>query len=505
MKTIKLLLIIPLLSLLGVGYAANVSVSGNVTDSNMPANNVMVVWMDSSSNAVDTAFTDTNGNYTCNINTGLFTQGMLIGVVQDCRGNGIYKTTYYNPGGTTIVNQNFVYCAQRGYFTATINGILSNIGSSAVTVSADTLGGAFANATAVAGPATGAYSLSIVSMNLTQDIWVYITDCNNNKITKKVTVSTTNTSATANFNYCSTTGGGALSTISGSVYMGNRFPSSGTVLLIESDSNTLTAVDSAFVQNGGYSFTLPDSNMQYYVKAYLNPSDSDYANYLPTYGDSSLFWAGGQLTATGGGQTITQDIHLLGGNNVGGPGFIGGSIYQGANKNQAVGDPIVGAQVMILQNGSPVAYTYSDAQGQFGVNNLAYGTYTVYTEVAGLPTTSVNVTLDAGKEMEENVSVSVNNSGVTTTIKTTSIEVNGVFAQLKAFPNPIQNNLTVQFGVELENVELTVLDLTGKVLFSNKMNQVSETSLSFEEFNAGTYLVRIVSNDDNSVIRVVKQ
>lgn len=505
MKTIKLLLIIPLLALFSAGNAANVTISGSVLTNGNPVSQIQVIWVDSVSNVSDTALTDTSGNYTVNINTGSSTQGMMYGYITNCNGANVYMTLGYNPGSTTFSRINFSYCPPGGYFTATINGILSNIGSSPVTVSADTLGGVFANATAIAGTATGAYSLSIVSMNLTQDIWVYITDCNNNKITKKVTVSTTNTSATANFNYCSTSGGGSLSTISGSVYMGNRFPSKATVLLIESDSNTLTAVDSAFVQNGGYSFTLPDSNMQYYVKAYLNPSDSNYSSYLPTYGDSSLYWLGGQLTAIGGGQTITQDIHLLGGNNVGGPGFIGGSIYQGANKSQAVGDPIIGAQVMILQNGSPVAYTYSDSQGKFGLSNLAYGTYTIYTEVAGLPTTSANVTLDANKEREEGVSVSVNNSGVTTTIETTSIEVNGVFAQLKAFPNPIQNNLTIQFGVELENVELTVLDLTGKVLLSNDLNQVSETSLSFEEFNAGTYLVRIVSNDDNSVIRVVKQ
>ena len=505
MKTIKLLLIIPLLALFSAGNAANVTVSGSVLNSGTPVSQIQVIWMDSVSNVSDTAMTDSSGNYTVNLNTGTFTQGMLFGYITNCNGANIYLSLGYNPGSTSFSRINFSYCPPGGYFTATINGILSNIGSSPVTVSADTLGGAFPNVSATAGPATGAYSLSIVSMNQTQDIWVYITDCNNNVLTQKVTVSTTNTSATANFNYCSGSGSGNLSTISGSVYMGNRFPSSGTVLLIEADSGTLTAIDSAFVQNGGYSFTLPDSNMRYYVKAYLNPSDSDYANYLPTYGDSSLFWAGGQLTAAGSGQTITQDIHLLGGNNVGGPGFIGGSIYQGANKNQAVGDPIVGAQVMILESGSPVAYTFSDAQGKFEISGLAYGTYTVYTEIAGLPTTSANVTLDANKEREEGVSVSVNNSGVTTTIRTTSIEVNGVFTQLKAFPNPIQNNLTIQFGVELENVELTVLDLTGKVLLSNDLNQVSETSLSFDNLNTGTYLVRIVSNEDHSVIRVVKQ
>ena len=70
------------------------------------------------------------------------------------------------------------------------------------------------------------------------------------------------------------------------------------------------------------------------------------------------------------------NISLIAGTNPGGPGFIGDSVLLGANKSAAVGDALDGRMLLLAtSSGQAVAYTSSNASGQFSFPNLAYGTY----------------------------------------------------------------------------------------------------------------------------------
>lgn len=354
--------------------------------------------------------------------------------------------------------------------------------------------------------ASGIYTITLQTSSASGQADGYIIDCNSQLSYKSVYYrSGTTQYGGVDFVHCTLPPPAGSSKVSGPVYTGTPLAQKAIVLLIEVDSGRLTAVDTSNVVSGRYSFTLPDSNKQYLVKAILLSTDPNYSSYLPTYGDSSLNWSTGNLIPTGGNKNHTRKIWMKKGRNTGGAGFIGGLVTKGANKSQAVGDPIEGAQVMLLENNIPVAYAFSNSNGEFSFDKLENGTYTVYTEVIGLPTVSADVVISNSNNKEEGVRVSINSSGVTTSVWATSIESFNAFSELKAFPNPVKNELTVQFSSELESGVISIVDLTGKTIHTEEINNLNELGISFENYKTGTYLVKIISSENSSVLRVVKQ
>ena len=505
MKTIKLLFLIPILGLASSLFAASITITGTVTDFGSPKSGVQVIWTDSSTMNSDTAMTNSSGMYSITLNTGSATQGMAFGYIIDCNSKSVYSDFFYNPSSSTYSRKDFVYCTNLFPYNSTVSGTISNIGSGSVTVYADTLGGQFSNWSQNVTSSSNSYSFTIGTWASPQDVWVYIVDCKNDTIMKKVIVTLSSPNRTnVNFNYCSNTPP-SLSTVSGTVHTGVNVASNAVVLLIKNDSNILSVVDTAQFQAGRYSVTIPDSSMTYMVKAVLLSGDPYYASFLPTYSDSALNWSNAYVIPASNNTTFTRDIHMVAGTNPGGPGFIGGNVGLGANKTSAVGDPVSGILVMALQNNKPVAYSHSDAQGNFKIENLAYGTYTVYAEVLGKATSTVDVTLSVEAPNTDAVKVAVNSSGVTTWLETTGIESYEMFAAIKAFPNPVNDLMTVQFGEELNVATLSIIDITGKAIAEQHVENSFESTLSFENLESGSYLIKIETPAKTGVIRVVKQ
>jgi Secretion system C-terminal sorting domain len=72
----------------------------------------------------------------------------------------------------------------------------------------------------------------------------------------------------------------------------------------------------------------------------------------------------------------------------------------------------------------------------------------------------------------------------------------------KAFPNPTTSTINLKIeNRTLENVSIQLYDLSGKMLYNQKINQ-TETSISTESLNPSTYLLRI--RDGNQEIKTFK-
>ena len=85
------------------------------------------------------------------------------------------------------------------------------------------------------------------------------------------------------------------------------------------------------------------------------------------------------------------DINMVAGDNPGGPGFIGGSIADGAGKSLS---ELGGIMVILLDaNGNPVGFTHTDEDGNYSFDNLAYGTYTIHVEILNIPSEQQTVTI----------------------------------------------------------------------------------------------------------------
>lgn len=161
------------------------------------------------------------------------------------------------------------------------------------------------------------------------------------------------------------------------------------VIRVDRDSltndTTLTAIDTLIAPWGEFGKIYdhnPAGSGYLLLKAALRPNNAQYANYMPSYYTGTLHWSAASSFAFPDTTRVfvltTPLLHfsLAAGVNPGGPGFIGGSVLQGANKGTGVGDPL-NNRILLLTTaaGQAVAYTYSDGAGAFSFPGLPYGTY----------------------------------------------------------------------------------------------------------------------------------
>lgn len=252
----------------------------------------------------------------------------------------------------------------------------------------------------------------------------------------------------------------------------------------------LTAVDSLTSSNGFYHFTNVNNGI-YLIKAALEPSSSYYSTRMPTYYTASTQWN----SATPVVVTTSLSnlyINLVAGSNPGGSGFIGGYVSVGANKT---GDPIEKIQVMLYTAaGEAVAFTYTDANGEYKFTNLAFGTYKVHVEILGKPCEEYLVTLDANNPTATDKSFDVNTKGITKKTTATGI-VTVKKAILALYPNPATNKINIQFeSGTAHTTTIQIADMAGRVLISNPYTAqagANVVELDVQNLTNGVYFVSV--------------
>jgi len=289
-------------------------------------------------------------------------------------------------------------------------------------------------------------------------------------------------------------------TVMGQITAGNTFANPAMVWAISYDSaaGTLTGVDSTMTDSlGYYYFSL---NKGYYlIKAALDGSNGSISNYMPTYYINKLTWdSATQLQVDTDYYNI--NINLLAGNNPGGPGFIGGKTSQGANKTNATGDPVNYIQINLMDaNKKAVAYTYSDANGDFKFSNIAYGTYYIHPEISGKKSFDIAVTINASTPSVNTIFVEVNKKYVSASL--TGITTAAMLSEVEVWPNPANENIYIKSNSVISNIYIT--DVTGKTVFTQNK---SENTINISSLDAGLYIMQIKTKDGMIVpFKFVKQ
>lgn len=290
--------------------------------------------------------------------------------------------------------------------------------------------------------------------------------------------------------------------ISGQVYAGsnNQPLFDGVVYLITFDANTnqLTAVDSIVLDTSNSFFFGALACGDYMIKAAAYSGSPYYASHIPTYHGNSPFWGFAQtLTIAQANQQITADVTLIAANNPGGPGFIGGDVTEGANKTDP-GDPLSGMQVMIFDlSGNAVTYGYTNANGEFGFSDLAWGTYQVYVEVLGVQTIPAVVTIGPDNPSEEGVHIFASETLISTGIAEFDFE--GAISDV--YPNPVVNEASISFNLDAEvTISISVVDLTGRMVSTETMNVAggeNRINVSAVNLKNGYYFLNIQDADGN--------
>jgi PKD repeat protein len=295
----------------------------------------------------------------------------------------------------------------------------------------------------------------------------------------------------------------------GQIMTGASPAQEGTVYLIDYDAanQMLTAVDSTIIDSSGYYYFQGNPGDTLTVKVALGSSDPGYANYLPTYYGDSLTWSGATFFNVPLTNTFNFNINMVAGTNPGGPGFVGGNVQQGANK--AEGDPISNVPVLLLDaNMNPVAYTYSDANGNYAFSNLAYGSYYIHPEMMNLPTTPLMVTISARVPSVTNAVMVINSTHIEGYLAT-SIDFEHFKAVGTVAPNPTTGLSVLSFDlVEAATIQTSIMDLSGKVLWSDSQRMSvgqQRINLHLRSLAGGVYLLKAEDQEGESFyIKLIK-
>ncbi len=90
-------------------------------------------------------------------------------------------------------------------------------------------------------------------------------------------------------------------------------------------------------------------------------------------------------------------------------------------------------------------------------------------------------------------------------ISPTSVTTYTTSNEIRIFPNPTSNILTVDLGT-LENIEtITLTDLQGKVLLQNKSINKNMIKIDLSQFSTGFYMLQVQGEGVNNVFKVLKQ
>lgn len=260
------------------------------------------------------------------------------------------------------------------------------------------------------------------------------------------------------------------------------------VYLIQEDTGYLTAIDSTTTDSlGMYTFSNV-CNGTYYLKAALLPTHTFYSTVIPTYYDSAALWINATAVIVNNASNYTLDINMIVGVNLGGAGFVGGLVSQGANRGE--GDPVVGAYVAAFnENGTLAAFTQTDANGNYSLDNLAMGTYEVYVDYLNKTPYPHQFTLSEETPESPNRDFEITGS-VIKPIEPTGI--NGIGDnKVSVYPNPTSGLITINSGdAELDNIR--VLNLIGEqVMNVNAASNASIIELNLGALPSGSYIIEM--------------
>ena len=265
--------------------------------------------------------------------------------------------------------------------------------------------------------------------------------------------------------------------------------------------NYTTYIDSL----GNYCFNNVAAG-SYIILASLSPNSGYYNNYLPTYYGDVINWADATIISVApGGYSLYNDIHLVSTNGpVFGPGSISGYVIQGGNKVPGPGDPISDVEILLLDNSdNALASAFTNTYGQFVFDNLAYGSYKIYGEIAGLSCTAANVTIDASTQDVNNIQVSVKSSGIIASVNDELSEyVNSVGA---IYPNPVVGNGTIDiYLIKSTNIKVDIYSVVGQKMSEYELNTgtgMFKVPVIAQHLDKGIYTVQLTTADGFKVNR----
>lgn len=88
---------------------------------------------------------------------------------------------------------------------------------------------------------------------------------------------------------------------------------------------------------------------------------------------------------------------------------------------------------------------------------------------------------------------------------TTGLIENSFASSINLFPNPATNNLTITLLEANQKFELTIADLTGKIIYSATTIGIQKVEVNTQDFAAGIYMIQIQTADFITTKKLILQ
>lgn len=240
-----------------------------------------------------------------------------------------------------------------------------------------------------------------------------------------------------------------------------------------------TEVDSL----GSYTFlNVPTGS--YYIKANLTQFSNYFGQFAPTYYGNVLYWENAtmvEVSSNGDGYNIA----LLAAENNGGPGTVGGNVDEGPGRlmnpelYSAASGPAANVHVLVTDlAGSAQRWTISDSEGNFNINNLDYGTYQLFADVAGIVSIPVEFTISPEAP---NANVMFVLGDIVTSISTSATN------NLVIFPNPANSSVQIKWNNSTAQ-KLKLISTTGSLILEQNVSG-TQSQLDLSAVAAGAYFL----------------
>ncbi|MCX6235442.1 MAG: PKD domain-containing protein [Bacteroidetes bacterium] len=293
----------------------------------------------------------------------------------------------------------------------------------------------------------------------------------------------------------------------GDLPINNPFPTGDTAiaLLYRINNNQVIPVDSlVFCELGYYWFSrLPEG--KYLVKVVMLPESVHYFNYLPVYFENSPTWTSASQIDLSDESIFNANVYFLPNEIVPGLGEIVGSVKFENSGPDKLEYSLSDVEVILFnQDGRPLQSAFTDENGHFRFTNLAFGTYRLSADVAGLYAKITSVYLTPNNPISNNTELRIYEHD---TFGIGEYFNQPPFISGELYPDPVQDMVNININSEKNSLtHITIVNILGQ-LMAKKMitiNPGTETlSIPVDNLEKGLYLLKIESG--NHVIIIIKK
>lgn len=285
------------------------------------------------------------------------------------------------------------------------------------------------------------------------------------------------------------------------------------ILYKDSTNGNHIQVDSVYIGlNGSFSFQ-NIINGSYYVYVKLNNHNAPYQQVFSSYYDSTFRWQDAYLLNLICGVDTNIIIHMFEkGQTMIGNGNISGNInFFSTNGGKTVISPVTNGEVYIElePENEPISNSETDTSGVYKFIKLPIGSFTMYVDIPGFPMTQTysGITVTLTDTLFTNLNFYVDTSDATAGIYTSEnnkiINLETPDFSLKLFPNPVIKYLFIESINQNVKLTIEILDVNAKSLYKSTID--NNTKVDMTKFLQGIYLVKLQSNNNVIIKKIIKQ